>query len=82
MTIALHILTILRTAGDLLTPEEQIRSDLRLGITPPPTRADANEAFRTIEDRDLAISIRDHLDDRIRWRITDKGRGELAARGL
>ena len=82
MNTELHILRLLRAAGDLLTPEAKIRSDLRLGVTPPPRHSEVSEAFDRLETAGLAISVRDQLTGAVRWQATDGGRAALAARGL
>lgn len=83
MTIPLHILTLLQAAGpDLLTPEEILRMDLRQNITPAPTLAEINSGFREIEERRLAVALRDDLGRQIRWKITTAGRAALAERNL
>ena len=82
MTLELHILRLLAAAKGMLTPEITIRMDLRQAVVPSPTLTDINAAFRLIEERNLAVQVRDELGDRVRWRITDQGRAELAERGL
>lgn len=82
MHLSLKILTELRAVGDLLVPEPQLRTDLRLGVTPAPTGAEVSQALNTIEARGWAISQRDNLTSEIRWRITSSGLAELSARGL
>lgn len=84
MTLKLQLLKLLRAAGDLLTPEEQLRSDLRLTITPAPRGSEISVAFDELEaeSQPLALSVRDKLADRTSWKITDAGRMALAERGL
>jgi hypothetical protein len=82
MTLELHILRLLAAARGKLTPEITIRMDLRQAVVPAPTLSDTNAALRAIEDRNLAVSMRDDLGDQVRWRITDQGKAELAERGL
>lgn len=82
MTIELHILRLLAAAKGKLTPEITIRMDLRQAVVPAPTLSDTNAALRSIEERHLAVSMRDDLGDQVRWRITDQGKAELAERGL
>lgn len=82
MTLELHILRLLAAARGKLTPEITIRMDLRQAVVPAPTLSDTNAALRQIEERNLAVSMRDDLGDQVRWRITDQGKAELAERGL
>ncbi len=82
MTLELHILRILAAAKGMLTPEITIRMDLRQAVAPAPTLSEINAAFRVIEDRNLAVSMRDDLGDRVRWKITDEGKAALSERGL
>lgn len=84
MTLTIQILKLLRMAGDLLTPEDQLRSDLRLTLTPAPLASEINAAFGTLEEgaQPLAVSTRDRLTGGVRWKITDAGRAALSERGL
>lgn len=80
--LPISILLILRAGGEHLTPEAQIRTDLRLTCQPVPGSIEVSEAFATIEERGLAVSLRDSLTGAIKWQITDEGRSALASRGL
>lgn len=84
MTLPLQILKLLRVADGLLTPEEQLRSDLRLTVTPPPTGSEMSIAFNFLEEgpQPLAISVRDRLAHTVRWKITDAGTAALSERGI
>jgi len=82
MTLTLDILRMLRDVNGLLMPERQIRAELRIAVTPPPTGLEVGEALQTLEARQLAISIRDPLTKEVRWKITDQGRAELTERSL
>lgn len=82
MSITLTILKFLRAGGDLLTPETQLRDDLRVSVSPPPTSVEISEALDLIEERGLAVSLRDDLTKEVKWQITDNGRAQLAKRNL
>jgi hypothetical protein len=82
MTLELTLLTFLRAGAPLLTPEGQLRMDARLAASPPPTGSDISAALNHIEDAGLAVSVRDPLTHAVKWKITDQGRAELAARGI
>lgn len=84
MPLLLRILILLRSAGDLLTPESTLRMDIRFGggSGPRDTVAEVNAAFNELEQRHLAVAIRDDLTNSIRWKITDAGRAALAERNL
>jgi hypothetical protein len=82
MSIELTILKFLRAAGDLLTPETQIRDDVRLTVAPAPTGLEVSEALNRIEGEGWAVSIRDSVTKIVRWQITDLGRVQLTKRGL
>lgn len=82
MTLSLHILKILRAAGNLLTPETQLRDDVRLLVTPMPTGTEISEHINRVESRGWAISVRDEETQSVKWQITDSGRAQLAARNL
>lgn len=82
MTLELTILKFLRAAGDMLTPETQLRDDVRLSVSPPPTGAEINEALERIESTGWGISFRDQLTKQVKWVITDDGRVQLAQRKL
>ncbi len=76
------ILLILRAGGEHLTPEPQIRTDLRMQCQPVPGSIEVSEALASLEERGLAVSLRDSLTGVIKWQITDEGRSALASRGL
>lgn len=82
MTLALHILKVLRAAGDCLTPETQLRDDLRILVSPVPTGTNISEQLDRIETNKWAVSFRDAETGTIRWQITDSGRAQLATRNL
>lgn len=83
MNLEIFILKFLRAAGaDLLTSEDQLRTDLRMFRTPPPTGSEISEALNSLETRQQAVAVRDRLTGQIKWRITDEGRAELAARRI
>lgn len=82
MNLEIYILKFLRAGGDLLTTEDQLRTDLRMFRTPPPTGSEVSEALSSLETRGYAISLRDQITHEVRWRITDQGRAELAARRI
>lgn len=82
MRIELTILKFLRAAGDLLTPETQIRDDVRLVVAPAPTGLEVSESLNRIESDGWAVSIRDQVTGIVRWQITDLGRVQLTKRGL
>lgn len=83
MSLSLRILLLLRAAGDdLLTPEAQLRTDLRYAVRPVPLGSDFNQAFGDLDERGLAVAVRDKLDGTVRWKITDAGRAALAERQL
>lgn len=82
MTLTLHILEFLRAAGDMLTPESQLRTDVRLSVAPPPTGSEISESLNMLEKEGWAVSMRDKLTGQIRWTITDEGRAQLAKRHL
>lgn len=82
MTLPLHILILLRQAGELLTPETQLRTDLRVLVTPVPSGVDVSEAFNRIESEKWALSVRDTVTGIVKWKITDAGRVILAERNL
>lgn len=76
------ILLLLRAGGEHLTPEEQIRTDLRLSVQPVPGSVEVSEALAQLEARGLAVSLRDELTGQVKWQITDEGRAQLASRRL
>lgn len=80
--LSIAILQILRAGGDHLTPEDQIRTDIRLSRQPIPGSIEVSEAFAALEERQLAVSLRDTLTGQVKWQITDEGRAALASRGL
>lgn len=82
MKLELTILKFLRAAGDMLTPETQLRDDVRLAVAPAPTGAEISEAFERIESSGWALSFRDQLTKGVKWVITDDGRAQLAQRKL
>lgn len=82
MNLTLTILKFLRAGGDLLTPETQLRDDVRMAMAPPPTGTEISEALNLIEQRGLAVSLRDDLTKEVKWQITDNGRAQLAKRNL
>jgi hypothetical protein len=82
MKLQLTALKYLRVGGDLLTPETQLRDDLRLAVSPAPTGVEISEALNHIESSGWAVSVRDELTGAVRWQITDLGRVQLAKRGL
>ena len=82
MTLTLHILKWLRAGGDNLTPEEQLRSDLRMSVSPTPSGTEISEALNQMEDKGWAVSIRDPEIGTVRWQITDEGRAQLSKRKL
>ncbi|MFO1461300.1 MAG: hypothetical protein U1G08_18090 [Verrucomicrobiota bacterium] len=82
MSIDLTILKFLRAGGDMLTPETQLRDDVRLAVSPPPTGGEISEALGRIEGAGLALSFRDEMTKAVRWTITDEGRAQLAKRRL
>lgn len=82
MNLTLTILKFLRAGGDLLTPETQLRDDVRMAVVPPPTGAEISEALNLIEQRGLGVSLRDDLTKEVKWQITDNGRAQLAKRNL
>jgi len=79
MTIYLDILRALEGCRGFLLPEPTLLNDLRLTRMPPPTVTEFREALETLESRRLITSVRSDLGGPIKWRITDAGRGELAA---
>lgn len=82
MTLPLTILQMLRQVGDLLVPERQIRTDLRLSVSPAPTGTEMSTAFHQLEWHQLAVSVRDTITGEVKWKITDAGRAALAERGI
>lgn len=82
MNLDLSLLRILRAAGELLTPEQQLRCDLRLTVSPPPTGLEIGEALNRAEDAGWAVSVRDPVTGQVRWQATDLGRVQLSKRGL
>ena len=82
MTLSLHILTWLRAAGDNLTPETQLRQDLRLAVAPVPTGAEITEALNHVADSGWAVSRRDKETGIIKWSLTDEGHAQLDKRKL
>ena len=78
----ISILLILPAVGEHSSPEVQIRTHLWLTCPPVPGSIEVSEAFATIEERGLAVSLRDSLTGAIKWQITDEGRSALASRGL
>lgn len=82
MTLPLTILQMLRQVGDLLVPERQIRTELRLSVSPAPTGSEMSTALHQVEASQLAVSVRDSLTGDVRWKITDAGRAALAERGI
>lgn len=82
MKIELVILRFLRAADGVSTPETQLRDDARLATSPPPSTADLNAAFTTLEDKGWAMSVRDPLTGQIRWVISGEGIAQLTLRKL
>lgn len=82
MRVTLPILKFLRAGEGVLTPETQLRTDLFQVVAPPPTKSEVDAALNRMEDRGWAVSVRDEITGVVRWRITDAGKAELAARGL
>lgn len=82
MRLLIPILKLLRASGThLLTSEEQIRTDLRVFVAPPPSGTEISEALNHAEQSGYAISTRGTLDQVMRWRITDLGRSALSEAG-
>lgn len=82
MNLTLQTLSVLRDIDGNLIREDQLRTDLRATVTPAPTGSEISTALNTIEKHQWAVSVRDGITGDIRWRITDAGRAELAARNL
>ncbi len=82
MNLTLQTLAVLRDLDGNLIREDQLRTDLRATVTPAPTGSEISTALNTIEKHQWAVSVRDAITGDIRWRITDAGRAELAARNL
>jgi hypothetical protein len=82
VNLDLALLRILRAAGELLTPEPQLRCDLRLTYSPPPTGLEISDALNRAEDAGWAVSVRDPVTGQVRWQVTDLGRVQLSKRGL
>lgn len=82
MRVTLPMLKFLRAAEGVLTPETQLRDDIRMAVAPPPTKSEVDAALNRMEDRGWAVSVRDEITQVVRWRITDAGKAELAARNL
>lgn len=82
MNLTLQTLTYLRDLGGNLIREDQLRTDLRATVAPAPTGTEISDAINALEKRKWAVSVRDDVTQEIRWRITDAGRAELAARNL
>ena len=78
----LHVLVYLRDMKGLLVREEQIRLYLRATVSPAPTGTEVSQALNTIERAQWAVSIRDEITGDIKWRITEAGKAEAAARAL
>lgn len=82
MRAILPLLKFLRAGEGVLTPEIQLRDDLNKVMAPAPTKSEVDAALNRMEDRGWAVAVRDEITDVMRWRITDAGKAELAARGL
>lgn len=82
MNTTLHALKYLGELKGALVRETQLRTDLRATVSPAPTGTEISDALNVLSRSQWAVEVRDTVTGEIRWRITEAGRGELAARGI
>lgn len=82
MNTTLHALKYLGELNGALVRETQLRTDLRATVSPAPTGTEISDALNVLSRSQWAVEVRDTVTGEIRWRITEAGRGELAARGI
>ena len=78
MKQTIEILTILSQIGDYLMPDKALYNEVRLTVRPVPTRAEFETEMQRLDSEGLVIGVTNELTAARKWKISDKGRAELA----
>ena len=82
LRIDLEALKWLRAGGDNLTPETQLRDDVRMALSPAPTGGELSDSFNRLEARQWALASRQSEGDDVKWMILPLGKAQLTSRNL
>lgn len=81
MTLKRAILEALKRVDPYLLPQIPLLLEVGSMLPEPPTMSEFKASLNELEISGLVVSVRDLVNDTVKWKLTDQGKANLLASG-